>query len=406
MPRGSFVRDTDVLSSTRLQITRVVYAVLLLAVAGQLAISGRRPLRGHLVAIAALVALSVLGQLALHRIQTRVVHHFDMGLGLVLVAVVIAGPIAGAVVAAAPDVVFLARRRQAPWRLWAAANWTSCAGTALAGAAVLSATSGAHGPVDAIRLFGAGVAMLLTNYVLARLVLAVGRDGARPGALICDEVVQALPLAAAAIAVGTVSALLIPELGVFALAGFAAVIYSPQLVVLQLLRAPSVAALSVDDAAGVYREALADEVRLSRAERRLVHIVDALARREPLPSPPANPFAAAKDALLVTICTECPPSQKQFTASLKAQVVLVAREWAQLTARCTPALSHHEALAEMHHGTLARDAPLALAAAQRIADREHALTEHVAGVPRLHRAPLPRALRTVVLPVALSRLAG
>ncbi len=137
-----------------------------------------------------------------------------------------------------------------------------------------------------------------------------------------------------------------------------------------------------------------------------VHVVDALVHRRPLPRTPTHPFAAVPDALLVTICTERPPSQRDFTPSRPAQVVLVARRWAELTARCTPALSHAEAMTELCRSALMRDAPLALLAVERIVAREHALTEHIAGVPRLHRAPLPRAVRRGLLPLALDRLAA
>ena len=181
----------------------------------------------------------------------------------------------------------------------------------------------------------------------------------------------------------------------------------PQVGLELLLRAPSVAALSVDAAAAVYRAALCDELGLSRADRRSIEQTDALVQRRRLPGDGGeNPLRLMQDALLVSVCSETMPSQPAFTASVRAQVVLTARRWAQLTARCTPALNHSEALEELHRGSIAHDAPRALAAAARIADRESALTEHVAGVPRLHRAPLPRRARQQLLPQALTRLAG
>ena len=91
------------------------------------------------------------------------------------------------------------------------------------------------------------------------------------------------------------------------------------------------------------------------------------------------------------------PTQRALSAPPCAQVVLVARGWAQLTANGTQSLDHQQALLALAAGSLALDAPAALAAAERIAEREQALTEHAAGVPRLHRVLLPRRARQQLL---------
>lgn len=390
-------------TSRRSRLAGALYLGLLLLCAVVLAYTGASASAHQLIAIAVLTVISTCGQLASHRIRTRVSRHFDMDLGVVLVAVVLAGPLAGVIVATIPELIVLARRRQAPWRPWAMANWVSFAATALAGAAVLRALP--HTAVWQVpALLAAGAAMLLANYLFARMIFAIVRDGASPATLLRSEFLPVLPLAAAAVTIGVVSVLLLPDVGVLALAGFAALVYLPQLAVLRLLRAPSVARLSVEDAARVYREALSDELGFVRRDRQLVHLVDALAESRPLPYGADNPFAAAQDALLVTVCTSRAPTQRHYSASPRAQVVLVARHWSRLTARATPALSHHEALRELQRTDLTADAPLALSAAAAIIDREHQLTEHVTGVPRLHRLPLPRRLRQDLLPPLLARL--
>ncbi len=397
--------DFDGSAATRARQARWAYAGILAAAALLLVRAGAPRFGGHLLAIATLTALSVCGQLVTHRLRAHVGRVFDMDLGLVLVAVVLAGPAAGIVVVAVPELLYLTRRRRAFWNLGLVANSVSIAATALAGGAVLNALPYA-GPADVARLIAAGVAMLIANYFFARLLLAVMRDGACPAALMRAEFIPLLAFELAAVLVGVLSALLLPIVGLLALLGFAALVYLPQVAFAQLLRAPSVAALSVEAAAAVYRDALAVELDFSGPERRNTHVVDALAGRRALPGAPApeNSLTAVKDALLVTICRERAPAQENFSATPTAQVVLVARRWAELTARCTPALSHHEALRELRTSALARDAPRALAAAARIVEREHALTEHIAGVPRLHRTPLPRALRRRIVPVAVARL--
>ncbi len=393
-------------SSVRARVAQAVYGGLLVAVALRFATDHAPAQLGHhIVAVAALVGLGIGGQLASHELRARVTHVFDMDLGVMLVAVALAGPLAAVLVVATPELLNAARRRRTFPRLGLLADLVSIAATALAGSAVLAVSTTAGAPIRAVMLFAAGLAMLVVNYGSARLLLAVIRDGAAPLTLIRDELVALLPLELATIAIGVVSALLVPDVGLLALAAFLAVIYVPQLAVSELLRAPSVARLSVDAAARVYRAALADEIRLDGA-RRLVHLVDALAERRPLTDSVPRPPDAVRDALLVTICRTRAPTQREFSAPPRAQVVLVARRWAELTARCTPALSHHEALVELHGSGLCHDAPLALAAAGLIIEREQRLTEHIAGVPRLHRTPLPRALRRGMLPVALARLAA
>ena len=391
----------------RVWLARGIYGALL--VAGALALSREAELarmRMHLVTLAALVGLSLCGYCITHDLLARVGRVFDMSIALAIAALIVAGPLAAFVVAVAPDLIHLARRRRAFLNLGLCANVVSWMAAALVGALILGAAHDGDMLAHAARLVATGVLMMLANYAGARLLLGVVRDRQVPARLLRGEFVALLPLELTAVITGVACGLMLGPVGVFGLLGFTGFAYLLQLVVAQLLRAPSVAALSVDAAAEVYRDALADELRLTRADRRLVRLVDALVQRRSLPEAPLNPLTAIQDAMLVTICTARPPTQRHFSATPTSQVVLVARDWARLTARCTPALNHHEALSELRGSGLAQDAPLAVAAAARIVAREDAFTEHVAGVPRLHRAPLPRTLRQGLLPVALGRLAA
>ena len=388
-------------SAPRLWVARSIYAVLLGAGIFGLLVDGPARWQGELPALAALAAINVLGQMASHELRASAGRAFDLNLAVMLAAAVIAGPAAGFVVAMVPELVYLARRRRAFWNLGLVANVLSFAAMALAGGAVL----GAAGQANVARITAAAVVMLLASYLFARLLLVVTRDGASPVRLLRQEFLAVLPHQGAAVAVGVLSAAAIPFVGIFALLAFAVLVHLPDLVARHLVRAPSVAQLDPDAAATVYRAAIGDELGLCRRDRRRIEQIAALiAHRPDRVGTTANPFALAQDALLVTICLETTSQQPAFSASTPAQVVLAAHHWAQLTARCTPALSHREAMDELLLRSVARDAPTALAAAHRIVEREHTLTTHVAGVPRLHRVPVPRSLRRRYLPTMLARL--
>ena len=393
---------------SRSRVTVAVYAALFaVAVLSLVSMATRGVTGADPLVVATLTGVTLCAYLAEEGVRDRLPATLDTTLALALITVAVAGAPLAFGIMLLPEAIRLVRRRGAYWNSGLLANVVSYAAEVLSAAGILAIVR-AHGGLDLVgALLLAGAAMAAANYFFARLMLAVLRDRAPALALIRREFAALLPLELAMIAVAALTSLLLLTVGPVALAGFALLVYVPQVGVELLLRAPSVAALSVDAAAAVYRAALCDELGLSRADRRSIEQTDALVQRRRLPGDGGeNPLRLMQDALLVSVCSETMPSQPAFTASVRAQVVLTARRWAQLTARCTPALNHSEALEELHRGSIAHDAPRALAAAARIADRESALTEHVAGVPRLHRAPLPRRARQQLLPQALTRLAG
>ena len=384
-----------------------VYAMLLAGLLPTLLAAGLgRVLAGSPVVVAALAAISAFEYLASEALWSRVTAILDMGLALALLAVAFGGPLAGFVVLLIPDAIRLARRRRAFWNSGLLANVVSYAAISLAGAGVLALDPAHAATGRALALLLAGAAMAAAAYVFARLLFVILRDHESPATLLRREFLPLLPVLLAVIGVGVLSGLLLAAIGVSALLVFAVLVYVPQIAVWRLLRAPSVAQLSVDDAAATYRAALADELGLSRAERRSIEQTDALIQGRPVHGDVENRYRVIKDAMVARTCLRTRRAQPTFTAPTGAQVVLIARAWAELTARCTPALNHREALQELHGQPLAHDAPRALAAARRIMARERGLTEHIAGVPRLHRAPLPRRARHELLPRALARLTG
>jgi hypothetical protein len=385
-------------------LTSLAYVVLLGAGLVAVTMVGDRHVLDAPLIVALLATIGVCAYLTSHALRTSALAFVDMGLALALLALAVGGPRAALIVLVLPDAIWFARRRKASLVYGLLANLTSYVASVLAGAGVLALDPAHTAAGGAPALVLAGVAMAAANYTFARLLFATLRDGERPLALIRREFVPMLPTELAMIAAATASFLLLPSLGVVALLIFAAFVSVPQVAAAMLLRAPSAAAVSIDVAAAVYRAALVDELRLSRLDRRCIELIDALVEGRPPTSTVEEPLAAMQDALLVRVCTMRPPSQPAFTASPRAQVVLVARRWAQLTAKFTPALSHPEALRELAAGPLARDAPAALTAAARIVQRERPLTEHIAAVPRLHRAPVPRRARQQLLAQLLVRI--
>jgi hypothetical protein len=392
---------------SRRSMTLTLYGLLLGALVPAVLMAGRRGLGDVSVIVVALAAISACGYLVSESAWSRAAAILDMTLALALLGVVFGGPVAGFLIALIPDAIRLARRRRAFWNSGLLANAVSYAAMVLVGAAIIGQSPARAGVGFAAWLLPAGAGMAVANYVFARLLFAVVRNREPVVALVRREFLALAPLELVVIGAAVGCYLLIGPLHAVALAVFAALVYLPQVGAELLLRAPSVAALPIDDAAAVYRAALGDELGLSRDERRSIEQVNALVRHGCVSAGSArNLHQVLIDALIVDMSYYATLSQPGWSAPAGVQVVLVARAWAQLTARCTPALNHREAMGQLLHGPLAKDAPAALAAATRIANRERALTRHVAGVPRLHRAPLPRRARQGLLPRALARMAG
>ena len=191
----------------RVHITRALYAALLLVGFAALARVGAHGLRDHLLVVGAIAALSVTTNLIGHRLRLVMPRGFDMDVGLMVAALAFAGPVAAVAIAWLPELIYLARRGRPSWHVGLLANHVSIVAAAFAGVAVLDLW-----PSDSVapaRLLTAGLAMLVANYVFAWLLLAVVRDGARPLVLLRTQLLPVLPLAMVAVAMGTVSALLV-----------------------------------------------------------------------------------------------------------------------------------------------------------------------------------------------------
>src|SRR5204862_2988794 len=233
--------------------------------------------------LAALGATAIVAYAAEINLKLPPTAYFDASLVVALLALAIAGPLPALVIWLLPDAISRWVLRQnftfSPGLL---ANATSFGFAVLAGEAIIRLAEPASTLVAASALFGAGLAMWAINFLFARLLFAPFYQGFRARALISSEFIDLAPLAIGMLFIGTVTWLLVSPLGVFALALLAAAVVLPELGMSMLTSARSVSRLSTAEAAALYGAAIADALRLSRRERRLVAMASDLCER---PSP-------------------------------------------------------------------------------------------------------------------------
>jgi hypothetical protein len=362
------------------------------------------PVHGSLPVALTLVAIAAASYATVEMMLDRLGRALDAGIVLAGLALVIAGPLPALVILLVPDVIRATRRAQFRHSLGLLANVVSYAAAVIAGEAVLSAVAPhPQGVQVAAAVLICGAAMSLVNYLFARLLFSVLREGGRVGVLLRTELFAMLPTELLMFAFAAGCALLLPTVGLVALVPFAGIVICPQLAIGYLVRIRPVSAVAPDRAAAIYRVALADELQLSRHSRRAIELAGALGQGQPVHTRFWSVLTTAtQHAWDIETCRRSPDAP--YAASPGTQVMLVADSWSQLTAEGTRGLSHRDALAELFSGGLAGDAPQALRAASAIVERELTLNADRAPVPRLHRLPVPRLVRQQHLAPALSRL--
>jgi HD domain-containing protein len=200
---------------------------------------------------------------------------------------------------------------------------------------------------------------------------------------------------------------------VFALAPLALVVVVPQLALALMGRDRSVTRLSRPEATTVYAAAIADVLDLPRRERHTVADAAALLARA---SPKAlgadrwrleDPHPAILAALHVTERwdgTGSPAGLPGAWTPLASRVLAVAGAWSELTAGGTLELSHSEAMLDLSLRAGEELDPAIVKAADQVVAEEQAFVRAPGFQPRLHRLPLPRAVRRARLPRVLAYL--
>src|SRR5215207_7509348 len=228
----------------------------------------------HPELLGALAAIAAVAFLAEVRLKMAFAVYFDATIVLALLALVIAGPLPALLVWIVPDAItrLLIRRTPliAPDLI---ANVTSYALALLAGEAVLELASAPSSLAQAPALYTAGLVIGTVNFTFARLNFAPFYQHSRVTALVRAEFVDLLAGFLAMLILGVATYLLIPPLGVFALALLAVVVVVPQLALAPLVRARSVTALSPGEATALYAAAIADVLALPKRERTIIACV-------------------------------------------------------------------------------------------------------------------------------------
>jgi hypothetical protein len=353
--------------------------------------------------LAALLALAVIADFHDATLNTGI--RFDAGMALALIALAIAGPLAALLVDLFPLVVGGLLRHQKLIRAGNLANVAAYGWKAIAAALVLS-LAGAHGLAADIApwLLLAAAAQLLVNWAVGPLVYATLWLGHPPSALV-RMLANAVPAAALMLALGTVTSILIPPLGLFALAVFALIAVLPQSALTFAARTHPVSRLDPLSATQRYAHALALQLGLKRRERRhLARVAElSFARR-----------AEAGDPIAYACATMRDPSRASWEAGhvyewwngaggpaglrgpvtpLTARIIAVADTWSALTARGGPQLSHADALEELDNASGARFDPRIVLAAHSVVAEERVSATEPAPEPRLHSLRLPASVR-------------
>ncbi len=361
----------------------------------------------------ALVGVAAVAYFAEARLKTGSLSFFGATLIAALIALAVGGPLPALAVWVVPDVIarWILRRepRLSPGFV---ATVTSYSLAVVAGAAVLELAGSPTGAAIAPALYSAGVAMWALNFAFGRLAVAPFYLGYRPAALIRDEFIDLAPAVLAMLLAGVATTILVPALGVGALALLVAVILAPQLALERLATASSTTRLDRAQAARLYAEAISDVLGLGPVERReivcAIDLVDKSGRRtrEWREVDPAGVAIVTLHASERWAGDGWPAGLPAEAIPRQSRVLAVAWEWAGLTAAGTNELSHAEAMLAL--GACAGTAfdPAIVEAAARVVADEEGFAREASFEPTLHRLPLPRSLRRSALPTLLSRLLG
>jgi hypothetical protein len=366
------------------------------------------------VLLGALAVVAAIAFTAEVRLKMAAGAYFDASIVLALLALAIAGPLPALLIWIVPDAISrLVIRQDHMLSPGLVATVSSFALAVLGGYGVLQLADAPSMAAAAPALYTAGLLMYAINFVVARLTFAPFYQGYRPSVLIRSEFREMMAPFAAMLALGVVTAVLIEPLGVFALAPLALVVVVPQLALAHLGRERSITRLSRLEATMVYAAAIADVLGLSREERRKLTSAGALIAYQNAEDVEVGSFRFedSHDAVLAVLHVNerwdgkgRPAGLAGTWTPLASRVLAVARAWSDLTAGGTLELSHSEAMLDLSLRAGEELDPTIVAAADRVVAEEQAFVRAPEFQPRLHRLPLPRAVRRAKLPTVLAHL--
>jgi len=362
------------------------------------------------VSIAALAAIAAVAYVSGLRLKLTEASYFDASIALAVLALAIGGPIPALLVWLVPDTIarFVVRVDPiaSPGHV---ATVSSFVLAVVAGAAVLGLDSAAASPT-APTLYTAGLAMYVVNFTVARVLFARAYQGFRVRDIVRSEFMEMAVSILAILGVTVVVWALMDPLGVIALVLLALVILVPQFALQLVTRRRSISGQDAAHATHVYAAAIADELGMSRLERRLL----AEATIGPRQSATQARFARRHPLHGIVMLGASErwdgkggPFGARGSATMRASRVLaVASAWSRLTAAGTAGLSQTEAMLALELRAGTELDPRVVQAAGAVVAAEKAFLREPDFEPRLHTLPIPRSLRRQALPAMLERLVG
>src|SRR5690349_5351807 len=359
------------------------------------------------VLIVALVALGVIAIWTEVRLPAGIT--FEALSALALIATALGGPLLALLVTFAPIAVNALMGRERLLREGNLANLAAYGWYALIGAALLQAAASDPSATDAFGwLLVVGLVQLLINWAFGPAIYVTMWLG-QPVRTVLHVLADGVPTGAIMVLLGAGTVILTPALGILALALFAVIAILPQTALTYAARTRPVARLEPRIATRRYAQALATQLGLSRPDRRrLAGVVQAADRRRPTGDPVDYAAATMVDHsaenMEAQLATEWfngrggPIGLEGENIPLCARIVAVAGTWAELTARGTPQLGHHDALGHLEAAAGARLDPAVVDAVRSVIAEVPITAADPAPEPRLHRLGLPAELRRV--PVA------
>jgi hypothetical protein len=269
-----------------------------------------------------------------------------------LLGVALLGPLAGALLFAAPEFTRLAGDRRMTSMM---ANLASFGWASLAAAWTLVAL-GYGSPAELgtvssyVAVAIAGLVLILVNYLYITVISAVIKDGMGLWFLARRELLPTMPVDVSLIAAAAVTAFLYTELGLIGLLPLIGVVGLPRMLVPPLLHDLPISDLSIGEATGRYANGLADLLGLDSARRRVLR--DAATHLGGHPRlTRLDDFGAVMRTVLYAHERWAGEGGLGLLSGrdipIESRVLAVAHDWASLTAQGGVGLSPREALVHL-----------------------------------------------------------
>jgi hypothetical protein len=359
------------------------------------------------VVLAALFALAVIADR--HHVPLPSGITFDARAALSLIAVALAGPLPAFAVIFPPIAVNALLGRDRLLRAGNLANLAAYGWYALAGGLLLELFAPVGTPAAVGWLLLVGVIQLLVNWAVGPAIYGTLWLG-HPLRALVQMLRDALPAGTIMAALGAVTVVLSPSLGLLALALFALIAVLPQSALTFVARTRPVARLDPLTAARRYGAAMAEHLRLDRDERREL---DAVIRIAHVRDSSGDPGEHLSHAVLDWSEASCaaghvtewwngaggPAGLPGGLIPQSARIAAVARTWAALTADGSPRIGHMDALSHLDAAAGVRLDPRVVKAAFAVVSQERLSPAEPAPEPRLHHLHVPARLRRILASV-------